>query len=197
MESLYEFIEKHCLYYQIDASHGLIHSKKCIRWVELLSESLNDIEKQVAVYAAGLHDMVDKKYTDSKAKVLIHDWLLSQQWQIEYVDALLAIITTLSYSYLMEKGSFPDHGKWNTVYHIVRHADLLEGMTVARCYLYNKHLYPEREEDLHWQNVTQLFQKRMFRYVLDGWISIPKACSFATELKKQAEYDLIHRVSDY
>jgi hypothetical protein len=81
---------------------------------------------------------------------------------------------------------YPDHGSWQRIYHIVRHADLLDGYRVDRCYLYQKHVSPEMSEDECWTKVAELFQKRIFNYVADGWIFLNEAKYHASYLHETA-----------
>ena len=45
-------------------------------------------------------------------------------------------------------------------------------------------------DDECWVKVEQLFEKRMMRYVHDGWITLPKAMLLVGPLFKQASHDL-------
>ena len=195
MNDLWEFIQQ-CIDEQgIDDSHGLAHAKSCVEWVRLLFKEeleVNEDELKLAIYAAALHDMCDKKYTDvGKGLTKIREWLLQQGWSLEMSGALINIINTTSYSKLkrgMVDGSivFPDHGIYNRVYHIVRHADLLDAYKVERCYLYQKHIVPDISDAECWLKVRALFDSRVLPYVRDGWISLPAAVKIAKELEVDA-----------
>lgn len=195
MEPLWVFINKCCLDQGIDESHGLKHSKGCVEWVnKLLSEEVDvsDEERKVAIYAAALHDMCDKKYTDvGTGLITIRQWLLSQGWSLALSDVLINIVNSTSYSKLkraMVNGRivFPDHGPFNRVYHIVRHADLLDAYRVGRCFLYQQHVSPNILDEECWAIVRALFNVRVFPYVSDGWITIPAAVRYAKELEAVA-----------
>ena len=92
---------------------------------------------------------------------------------------------------------YPEHGKWQRAYHIARNADLLEAYTVARCVLYNKHIFPEKTEDEHWERAEQLFQERVFRYAADGWINLPGALAMVPALEQEARRCLEKRLLDW
>jgi len=164
---------------------------------------LTQDERQVISYAIALHDMCDSKYTDTEvAAVKIKEWLLTQTVSEEICDAILAIIQTMSYSKLkkqMVNGQlvYPDHGPWQRSYHIVRHADLLDAYIVARCFLYNKHIYPDLNDDVTWSSVEVLFENRVFKYVSDGFIFYPKALELAAELTLEAQKTLKEKVFTY
>lgn len=197
---LEDFIRDCCAYYSIDESHGLKHSRGCMRLAgELLraEQGVSDDETRMAIYAAGLHDMCDKKYTDPvEASDRIRRWLTTHEmWSKEDAESLIAIINSMSYSWLksrMEHDTpvYPDHGAWQRAYHIARHADLLEGYIVARCFLYGKHVTPSLSDEECWKKVHDLFAIRVFRYVTDGWIFLPRAVSIAYELDAVARRDL-------
>jgi hypothetical protein len=84
----------------------------------------------------------------------------------------------MSYSKLKKSNSskrkilFPNHGKWQTCYHIVRHADLLEGYVVARCVLFDRHFWPDLSEEEHWKSVEKIFKERNFNLIKNGWITL-------------------------
>jgi hypothetical protein len=205
MESLFIFIEQMCKKHNIDESHGVKHAKwTMLRAHQILSKMryIDEDERRMALFAAALHDMCDHKYTDvAKSSREIRDWLISRGWIDEDADALIKIITTMSYSKLKDtfaNGSgYPEHGKWQMAYHIARHADLLEGYTVARCILYDRHVHPERTEDQHWLRAEELFQTRIFTYVTDGWIFLPAALSYVKGLEEEAHRCLSTRSLDW
>ena len=153
---------------------------------------VSEEERLLAIYSAALHDMCDRKYTDVGAGLeKIRTWLIGQGWHKDMINALLNIINTTSYSKLkaaMVDGQFvfPDHGAYNRVYHIVRQADLLEAYIVGRCFIYQKHIIPDISDDDCWMKVRELFNKRVFRYVCDGWITNKTALSHVGELERIA-----------
>jgi hypothetical protein len=196
---LFEFIQKQIDKYGIDESHGMKHAKGTFVRAHQLIKTFPDIseeEKYMALYCAALHDMCDSKYTDVEvAAEEIRVFLVREGILEEYAEAVIKIITTMSYSKLNSRklslsfdstSVFPDHGKWQRAYHIARHADLLEGYIVARCVLYTKHICPEKTADEHWRIAEDLFVKRIYLYVSDGWITIPAAVEVAAELEKEA-----------
>ncbi len=194
---VFDFIQRQIDKYGIDESHGMKHAKGTFVRAHQIIKTLPDIgqeEKYIALYCAALHDMCDSKYTDVEiAAEEIRVFLISEGILEEYAEAVIKIITTMSYSKLnLRKKSeptaflYPDHGKWQRAYHIARHADLLEGYIVARCVLYSKHICPEKTADEHWGMAEDLFMKRIYLYVSDGWITIPSAVELAVELEKEA-----------
>jgi hypothetical protein len=206
MDALYNFIDQCCKEQRIDESHDLSHAKSALRWAHILMDSFPDLtqdERQVISYAIALHDMCDSKYTDtSVAAGKIKEWLLTQTVSEDLCNVIIKIIQTMSYSKLkkqMVDGQpvYPDHGPWQRAYHIVRHADLLDAYIVKRCFLYNKHIYPDLDDDITWSAVDLLFENRVFKYVSDGWIFYPKALELAAELTQDAKKTLKERVLTY
>lgn len=202
MERLYAFVEQCCKDYGIDESHGLKHAKGCVEWVEKLLVDERDVSEEeecMAIYSAALHDMCDRKYVDPVlASERIGSWLRSEGWTEEMVGALLHIVNTMSYSKLKASGGvFPNHGRWQRAYHLARHADLLDGYRVGRCYLYTKHIQPNITEEECWNIMERLFHDRVFRYVSDGWISLPLAVVFASHMDEQARWEFLDRVCNY
>jgi hypothetical protein len=92
---------------------------------------------------------------------------------------------------------YPDHGKWQNAYHLARHADLLDAYKVGRCFLYTQHILPNISSDECWKIVEDLFEARVFRYVSDGWITMPLAMQYAAELEVQARQDFQRRVYEW
>ena len=195
MDLLFSFIERQCVKYGIDESHGLKHAKgtylRAHQILNTLSE-VSDEERKMTLYAAALHDTCDSKYTPiDEAVNEIAYFLRSQLWLPDMIVSLIKIVTSMSYSKLkksLHSGQidFPYHGKWQRAYHVARHADLLEGYIVARCVLYNIHLFPEKPMDDHWKRANELFMERVFTYVSEGWIFLPSALTMAISLEQES-----------
>ena len=197
MDLLYTFIDNFCKEHNIDNSHDVTHSRDCVAFVErLMDYSFSEDEKEMARYAAALHDCVDKKYVDVvEGSIHIHGFLTSIGWSEVRADALLSIVTTMSYSKLTaavvdRMPVFPDHGEWDRVYHVVRQADLLCSYRVHRCYQYQKRIHPDWTEVAHWIRVEAMFQDRMFKYVTNGWFQSRVAMALIPPLIEQAKKDL-------
>jgi len=206
MDLLFNFIEQQCKKYNIDTSHGSKHAwGTALRAMAILKtlENVSEKEERVAIYSAALHDTCDSKYCPiQEATSDIKSFLLGIQWNPEEVEAVLSIITTMSYSKLKKniiEGiiQYPDHGEWQRAYHVARNADLLEGYIVARCVLYNQHIYPSKTEDEHWERATQLFNERVFTYVSEGWINLPGALAMVPTLEQEAMRCLSGRLMDW
>lgn len=165
-----------------------------------MDETFSVEERRMATYAAALHDCVDHKYVkETVASQRILEFLTSIGWCVADAEALLAMITTMSYSKLKSQRVdgvcvYPHHGKWDAVYHAVRQADLLCSYRVHRCYQYQKRIHPDWSETAHWVRVEALFQERMFKYVIHGWFCSRQAMALIPDLIRQALADLSGRV---
>ena len=201
MDSLFDFIQNQCVKYGIDESHGLKHAKGTMMRANQILADLNQVtdeERKITLYAAALHDTCDSKYTPlDKAVNDISFFLRGQLWSLTEINVLIKIITTMSYSKLKKSLEYPNHGKWQRAYHIARHADLLEGYIVARCVLYNMHIFPEKTEEEHWQRASEIFSNRVFTYVSDGWIFLPGALAMAKTLEQEALRCLAEKSMDW
>jgi hypothetical protein len=207
MDDLYKFIDDTCTKYNIDESHGLKHAKGTVIWAERLMAGLDDVgqdERNIIVYAAALHDMCDSKYRNiDDASDEITDWLRKRGWSADICFDLIRIITTMSYSKLKKARLahdpviYPNHGKWQRAYHIVRHADLLEAYRVVRCFLYSMRNHPDWLEDELWAETEKVFDERVFKYVTDGWIFLEPALAYIPELEAEARRCLKQRDKTY
>lgn len=201
MDSLFGFIQEMCERYTIDESHGLKHAIGTMKRADQMLEQLENVsedERRITLYAAALHDTCDHKYTDvEEASTRIREWLLKQAWSEDHVNVLIQIITTMSYSQLKKLTGYPDHGPWQRAYHVARHADLLESFIVARCILYDRHIHPERSEDVHWTRAEELFRDRVFTYVSEGWIFMEEALKHVPALEAEAMRCLGERSLDW
>jgi|694.fasta_scaffold22542_4 hypothetical protein len=199
MQKVLEFVEKMCWKYCIDESHNVTHSLDCIQFANLLLDENQNVsrdEKTVILFAAAVHDTVDKKYTQSSLAVKeVRDFFKSIDLPHELIEAIVSIITTMSYSYLLDRKkngqSFPDLGKWQNAYDIVRHADLLCSYRVKRCLQYQKHLTPYISDEDAMERVRHLFQVRVFAYKVNGWLTLEKAVELSIDLEKEAKKELL------
>lgn len=196
MDDVYQFVQHMCKKYKIDESHDLSHALDCVSFArQLLEPDVSKEERIVTLYAAALHDTVDKKYVpvrDATAQVRI--FLYAIGLSEEHTSAIIDIISTMSYSYLKKRREegldYPDHGKWNRAYHIVRHADLLCSYRVERCFKYQKRITPDISNKECWKNVHKIFEERMMQYVSENWIFLPRAIVLVQPLFKEAAKEL-------
>ena len=141
---IFNFIVLTCRKYNIDESHGLIHSMDVLNKANniILNEpKLNskvNLDKEIVFTSALLHDMCDKKYMDEKIGITNIKRFLSNDlnYKREKIDVIGDIIGTMSYSKIKKNG-FPDLGKYQNEFNIVREADLLAAYDIDRAIIYN------------------------------------------------------------
>jgi HD superfamily phosphodiesterase len=172
LNKIYQFVLYMTAKYNIDESHGIMHSMNVLNYAHNIYESelpkypfLLDQQKIIYVSAA-LHDMCDRKYIDEDLGIKqIQDFLEDSMDQKE-IEITTKIITTMSYS-KVKKNGFPELGEYQEAYHIVREADLLSAYDFDRCMTYKmKQSNEDFENSFH--DAKSLFEKRMFQHNNDG-----------------------------
>jgi hypothetical protein len=128
-------------YYKIDESHALKHSMevygfaKKIYESEVINNPFLEKQKEIIFMSAIGHDMCDKKYMDEKEGINRYKNYLSDYMSPDDIDIIGQIIGTMSYSKVKING-YPDLGKYQLAYHIVRESDLLCAYDLDRCIIY-------------------------------------------------------------
>jgi hypothetical protein len=171
--------------YPIDESHGLSHSMQVFNFAhdiytyELKNNIYLKDHEEIIQISSILHDMCDHKYIDvDKGLNNINNLLKSMD--INNIDVINKIITTMSYS-KVKKNGFPNHGKYQLAYHIVREADLLSAYDFDRCMIYNIN---KKNGDMSnaFIEAQELFKKRIFKHNEDKL--------FITEYSKIKSFEL-------
>ena len=177
--SLFRYVLTTVSKYNIDESHSVGHAMNCLYYSNQIFEAevknnphIKDQENIIYISAA-LHDMCDKKYMDKEEGLQnitkFIETLGDQNGSLLRNDdkyVVKNIISTMSYSHVKTYG-FPNLGKYQTAYNIVREADLLCAYDFDRCMLYNMYqLSGNMEESFH--EADKLFEKRMFKHNEDG-----------------------------
>jgi HD superfamily phosphodiesterase len=169
INSLFDFVLLTTNKYKIDESHAIKHSMDVHYYALKIYENewpLNPkLTKQsnVIFTSAIIHDMCDKKYMDEKEGINnVKDFLDNKLEDFE-VNAVLDIISTMSYSTVKKKG-FPELGEYQDAYHIVREADLLASYDLDRCIIYQMMKNNDNyEKSLH--VAIDLFENRVLEYL--------------------------------
>ena len=163
--------------YNIDESHGLSHAMNSLTYAneiferEVIEKPYIQQHEKIIYVSSILHDMCDKKYMDQKEGIKDISKFISSfdnnSLTMDEVKVVETIIGTMSYSYVKNNG-FPDHGKYQTAYNIVREADLLCAYDFDRCMMYN--LFTEKDSNLEnaFSEASRLFNIRMFKHYDDG-----------------------------
>lgn len=89
------------------------------------------------------------------------------QYKMNYhdIDIIKQIISTMSYS-TVKKNGYPNLGKYQMAYHIVREADLLTAYNFDRSVIYHMH---KTDGDFlkAYENALNLFENRVLRHHKD------------------------------
>jgi HD superfamily phosphodiesterase len=116
--------------------------------------------------AAILHDTCDKKYRNEEEGLCEIRRFLTPNMPMDKVDATVDIIRKMSYSKIKRNG-MPDLGEYQTAFHIVREADLLDAYDFDRSMIYHMLRNGESLEN-SFENARDLFETRVLRHAEDG-----------------------------
>ena len=187
--------------YNIDESHGLSHAMNSLTYANEIFEKeviekpyIQDHEKIIYISSI-LHDMCDKKYMSQKDGIKDISKFISSfdnsTLTSDEVNVVENIIGTMSYSYVKKNG-FPNHGKYQTAYNIVREADLLCAYDFDRCMMYN--LFTENDSNLEnaFSEANKLFNVRMFKHYDDGLFTTNYALNNYKHLEVGAKNRITH-----
>lgn len=198
--TLFNFVMTIVAKYNIDESHGLSHSFNVLMQANSIYESevltspeLEQYEKIIYI-AAIVHDMCDNKYMDSVAGLnAIIDFLSiddSFNLSVNDTDAIRDIVNTMSYSKVKQYG-FPDLGKYQRAYHIVREADLLCAYDFDRCMIYHLHTH-NAGIDCAFEDSFKLFNIRVFQHNNDGLFITDFSKNFSQTLEFESHSRIAH-----
>lgn len=172
LTKLFYFVIATSKKYEIDETHGLRHSMDILRFThdmfqhELPMNSLLAEHERLIYVSAIIHDMCDKKYMNEDEGIeQIEDFLKDKLCKDE-IYATKKIISTMSYSKVKKVG-FPDLGRYQHAYNIVREADLLTAYDFERCMMYNIHQQNGNIVEA-FDSANTLFENRVFKHKEDG-----------------------------
>ena len=165
--------------FNIDESHGLLHSMQILHFANEIYENekynypILESKKQADIIyvAAILHDMCDKKYmNESEGIVEIHKlWKQEIGYKSEdneIMDIATKIIRTMSYSKVKKVG-YPELGDYQMAYHIVRESDLLCAYDFDRSMIY--HIHTNKCSIIEaYNNAHTIFCDRILRHNQDN-----------------------------
>lgn len=165
-------VPKYSKIYNIDESHSLRHSldvfhnaKAIYQSEEYMKPFLKQQQNEIFCSAI-IHDLCDSKYTDKESSLDMLEADLSQFINKDEWSNIKKIISTMSYSYVKQNG-FPQLHNFNLAYNIVREADLLAAYDVERCFVYKLNHESTFNYISAFQDVEELFNKRVFKYIED------------------------------
>jgi HD superfamily phosphodiesterase len=183
-----------CKKFNIDESHSLKHSMEVYNFAlriyesELITNAYLVQQKDIIIIAAIIHDTIDKKYVSEETGIAEICEHLKDYIDIEKLNIIFKIITTMSYS-IVKKNGFPVLGEYQLAYHIVREADLLAAYDIDRCIMYS--MYTKRisySESL--EVAITLFENRVLRHRKDRLIITAFSKKLSIKLDKKAKSDI-------
>lgn len=196
ISSLFNFVRLTNNMYNIDESHGLIHS------MDVFLKADQIFQKEVIIYpylinqqriiytSAILHDTCDKKYMGSIEGLQRIKYFLNDKLPYDDIDIVSEIISKMSYSYVKVNG-FPDLGMYQKAYHIVREADLLAAYDIKRSIIYDMEIN-KHEFITSYENSVVLFERRMGKYIDDGLFITETSKKLAKTYEKYCIDELSH-----
>ena len=186
-QTLFQYILQTTKYNNIDESHGVSHAMNVLInahqsfQIEVKKDPKLQSQENVIYIDAALHDMCDKKYMEEEEGIrrldsVLYDNYVSKTRQPQYhldeddIEAIKTIIRTMSYSKVKVNG-FPDLGKYQKAYHIVRESDLLAAYDFDRAMIY--HMYQNSKTIIEAYNDSfALFQERIFQHKEDDLLTL-------------------------
>lgn len=195
---IFRFITNRIKLFNMDESHGIKHSLDVLNYASGIVENESILnpnfhaDKKVIYTSALLHDMCDKKYMDEKKGLKDIENFLVQDLKYEKskTNLITNIIDTMSYSKIKKNG-FPNMGKYQTEYNVVREADLLAAYDVDRSIIYNMTLnnYDFESSIL---NTNALYEKRMGKHLDDNLFTFDYTKKKAKQLNNDAQERLYY-----
>jgi hypothetical protein len=166
--------------YNIDESHGIIHSMQILHYAHDIYENekfnfpilQSEQQKDIIYTAAILHDMCDKKYVDENIGIIEiqNKWnnlFLEEKDYENTLEIATKIMSTMSYSKVKKSGFPTDLGDYEIAYHIVREADLLCAYDFDRSMIY--HIRKNNCNILDaYHNAHSIFSDRILRHNIDN-----------------------------
>ena len=175
LNELFQFVIAVSSRHNIDESHSIGHSMRVFQFAEQIAREESRwvhnpsafVEQREIIQAAAiLHDTCDKKYRDESVGLAELREFLAPKMKEEHVNATLDIIGTMSYSTVKKRG-MPMLGKYQSAYHVVREADLLDAYDFDRSMIYHMAKNGKSLEDSY-ADACKLFEERVLRHNDDG-----------------------------
>jgi len=197
LTKLFYFVIATSSKYAIDETHGLRHSMDILRFTHEIFQSelsMNSwlAEQERLIYVSAIiHDMCDKKYMDENEGIAQIEEFLKDKLYKDEIKATKQIISTMSYSKVKKVG-FPDLGRYQNAYHIVREADLLTAYDFERCMMYNIRQQHGNILDA-FDSANTLFENRVLKHTDDGLLLTDYARMKAPGL----QLDAVNRINTW
>jgi hypothetical protein len=104
------------------------------------------------------------------------------------LEVICTIISTMSYS-TVKKSGYPELGKYQLAYHIVRESDLLTAYELERCIIY-KMIHDKYSYKKALELSLELFETRILQYIKDNLFITDYSKNKAEELHLKAIHEL-------
>lgn len=175
VSELFQFVIAVSKRHNIDESHSLGHSMRVFQFADNImreeakwtTNPMQLIEHTPVMQAAAiLHDTCDKKYRNEEEGLSEIRRFLNPRMSTDNVDATVNIIRHMSYSKIKRNG-MPDLGEYQTAFHVVREADLLDAYDFDRSMIYHMSRNGKGVEESY-ENACDLFETRVLRHADDG-----------------------------
>ena len=186
LNNIFNFILLVTNKYNIDESHGIRHSMEVLHYAhDIYNNEINNNpelkeQKQIIFTSALLHDMCDKKYMDENEGIKEIENFLKDKLSEKDIKITTQIITTMSYSKVKKYG-YPNLGKYQLAYHIVREADLLSAYDFERCIIYNINKL-NGDFNTAYNDASYVFNNRVLKHLDDNLFVTTYSKNLGTKL---------------
>ena len=180
--------------FDIDESHSLKHSMDVFHTSnkiftnELVKNPYLHEQKTIIYVSAILHDMCDKKYMNEIEGVQNIKECMTNYMTDNDINIMCKIISTMSYSKVRTNG-YPNLGKYQLAYHIVREADLLTAYDIERCIIYGV-MVEKNDYVSAVDRAKNLFTNRVLKYREDKLFITNYSKNLSLKLHNKALSDL-------
>jgi HD superfamily phosphodiesterase len=194
--ALFNFVRLTRQLYNIDESHAISHSMDVfLKSDEILKKELvnyPELSSQVRIIHASaiLHDTVDQKYMNKSDGMKRVRYYLMDKLTFTELDIVSEIISKMSYSYVKVNG-FPELGKYQMAYHIVREADLLAAYDIKRSIIFDMEVNKSDFSNAH-ENSEKLFENRMGKYLEEGLFITETGKALAKQYEEDCKRTMAH-----
>jgi hypothetical protein len=119
-------------------------------------------QREIISLSAIVHDMCDKKYMNETEGIINIKNYMKDYLPESELEVVTNIISRMSYS-KVKKDGYPDLGKYQQAYHIVREADLLASYDFDRAMIYN--MYHTHNDVFNtFKESKEFFENRVLKY---------------------------------
>lgn len=194
LNTLFSHLKDVCENQNIDESHAIGHAMKVLKISNDIYKSELEkhpylLEQRKIIYtSAVIHDICDKKYMSEETgnnilKELFNDLGEQSLLSREEIKIVNTIVNTMSYSKVRIDG-YPDLGKYQLVYHIVRESDLLAAYEYERCITYTMYT-SKKDYTSSIDRAKKLFDIRILKYIEDDLFLTEYSINLAKKWHKE------------